>query len=157
MGSLSLENFATGSVALTRAHRAQIDDLAETILRLRRQYPSATLTVIGYYSEAHFTTLGQQRADAVRDALVAAGVPAEIISTDSRFESGSRRVEVIFQPEPLARLDIPPLEPGRPPRELPQVQLPQGGFPSEPESSEERAEDALQDVLEPFTDPWRER
>lgn len=154
MGSLILEDFAIDSAVLTSAHQAQIDDLAETILRLRRQYPAATLSVVGHTdatgSEAHNMTLGQQRADAVRDALVAAGVPAEIIFTSSRGEESlrvetqrhegrNRRVEVIFQPEPLARLDIPPLtlEPEQPPLDL------QLDLPIQPETPEERIERIL--------------
>ena len=159
MGSLTLDGFAIDSADLTSTHQAQINELAERILNLHRQYPGATVTVVGHTdatgSEPHNMELGQQRADAVREALENAGVPSDIIITRSRgeesllvdtqlYERRNRRVEVIFQPGAPAQPEIQPptpsppeTEPERPPLDL------RLDLPIRPETPEERLERIL--------------
>src|SRR6185436_12065131 len=114
MGSATLDGFAVDSAALTGEHQAQLAALAPTITTLLRSYPGGSLSAVGHTDatggEAHNMGLGGRRADAVKAALVAAGVPAEIVSTSSAGESApavpseraeprNRRVVVRFEPE----------------------------------------------------------
>ena len=131
MGSATLDGFALDSAALTGGHQAQVAAQAQTILTLLRSYPGGSLSMIGHTDatggEAHNAELGERRAAAVKAAFVAAGVPAEIISTSSAGESApvvpseqpeprNRRVEVRFEPEvrvhlvPQLGLSVPSLQ-----------------------------------------------
>lgn len=119
VGSLTIEGFATNSATLTGDHQAQITTHAGTLRSLLESYPGGTIEIVGHTdavgSEASNQTLGQQRADAVRDALIAAGIDAAIISATSAGEQSLRvptqqaeprnRAAVIsFRPEPRVRL-----------------------------------------------------
>lgn len=114
LGSLTLEGFAVDSATLTAAHQTQIAALALRIIQLRQTYPNGTVSITGHTdatgSEAHNFTLGEERAAAASEALVAAGVPADTITTSSAGESElrtpvqhatpqNRRVEIRFAPE----------------------------------------------------------
>jgi outer membrane protein OmpA-like peptidoglycan-associated protein len=169
MGSLTLTNFALNSATLTSTHQDQLTDLAATISRLLRQYPGGMISIAGHTdatgSEEHNLGLGQQRADAARDALVAAGVSADIITTTSAGETSlrvdtqqaegvNRRVEITFQPEPIASFGVPPLtlrspQPVQPPPDL-RFRPP----PLTPETVEERIERILR---EPIPEPRQRR
>lgn len=135
MGSLTLTHFAIDSATLTSDHRIKLTELAGTLSMLLRQYPGGMISVRGHTdatgSEEHNLDLGQKRADAVRDALVTAGISADAITTGSggetslrvetqRAEGLNRRVEITFQPEPIASLGVPPLtlQPPRQPVDL---------------------------------------
>lgn len=77
--------FARESSDLGDEAKAILDRQAEIL----RRYPGLAMTVWGHvdHEEARLTggqALGYQRADAVRDYLVARGVAPERISTDSR-------------------------------------------------------------------------
>lgn len=158
MGSERLSHFSINSPALTGTHHDQVTELAATILNLLEQYPGGIVSIVGHTdatgSEAHNMRLGQERAESVRDALVTAGVPADVITTDSagegslfvptqRAEGLNRRVEISFRPEPSFRIHMPPLslqspaapEPGGTQPDL-QMRLP----PLRPETPEERIE-----------------
>ena len=156
LGSLVLDNFALDRATLTRQHQVQLAQLAETLLMLLRNYPSGIVRITGHAdatgSESHNLGLGQHRADAVRDALVLAGVPETRIITTSvgeeelristqRAEPRNRRVEVQFQPESVVQLlSLPPVQPPpsllqEPERPLDlRLRLP----PLQPETPEER-------------------
>lgn len=156
MGSETLSSFAINSPALTSTHRNQLTELAATILNLLEQYPGGIVSIVGHAdatgSEPHNMRLGQQRAESVRDALIDAGVPADVITTDSageeslrvqtqRAEGLNRRVEISFRPEPSIQLNIPPLSlqsPTAPDPEEAQPDLELRIPPPRPETPEER-------------------
>ncbi len=119
MGSTVLDGFATGSPRLTPAHRGRLAELARTLVELVRQYPQAVVTITGHADapgdDVPNEALGTQRAEAVRDALTAAGVPAASLAVRSEGEAspavpgggdepGNRRVEIDFRPESGVRL-----------------------------------------------------
>lgn len=112
-GSATLDGFATNSAALTPNHRRQLKRLAGHLQHLLSQPPGGRVQAVGHTdlvgTEAHNDKLGQQRADAVRDGLVADGLRASDIHTHSLGESvpvvdtpranpRNRRVEVYFDP-----------------------------------------------------------
>lgn len=114
MGSLNVDGFVTDSAALPPGAAARLGELAARIVSLLEDYPGGSVTVVGHTdavgAEAHNEQLGQTRADAVRDVLVGAGVPAGIVMTSSRGEGSpavlargadarNRRVSVSFEPE----------------------------------------------------------
>src|SRR5207249_3556786 len=110
-------------------------DTARHIVTLLRRYPLSTIRVVGHADavgqESANQQLGQDRADAVRDALTQMGVLADAIVTESKGESAllvktqraeprNRRVEVEFEPKasPLGPILVPP-EPGLAPAKPP--------------------------------------
>lgn len=112
-GAATLDGFAFGKAELTETHRKQLAELAVRLKRLIAEPPGGRVMVIGHTdkigSEKGNAALGQQRADAVRDALLGAGIDASDIHTDSLGESvpavdtpkaepRNRRVEVYFAP-----------------------------------------------------------
>jgi outer membrane protein OmpA-like peptidoglycan-associated protein len=164
MGSAVLDGFATGSARLTGTHRTRLAALARTLRDLIRQYPHAVVTVTGHADSVGEDdpnqVLGGERAEAVRTALVEAGVPAANLVTESEGESNprvpdagaerrNRRVEIDFRPESGVRL-APELEmpSGAPSPEEGAPAPPQAGLPDlfprlplpvpEPETPEER-------------------
>jgi len=116
LGSATLDNFDTGKAILKREHERQLTSVARNVEILLRKYGTSTLEVTGFADtvgeEAKNLTLGQQRADAVKQALIDRGVPEGIIAANSRGEGGpqavptknevpsaaNRRVEVRFHP-----------------------------------------------------------
>jgi hypothetical protein len=112
-GSATLDGFATNSAALTSNHRRQLRALAGSLQHLLSQPSGGRVQAVGHTdvvgTEEHNDRLGQQRADAVRDELVADGLHASDIHTSSLGESvpvvdtpradpRNRRVEVSFAP-----------------------------------------------------------
>ena len=112
IGSLSIDAFQTGKADLSGANQAKVAKTAKSMQTLLRQYPGSTVRVIGHTDavgqESDNQTLGQARADSVRDALLGAGVPPEIVQTESHgatdllvktksAEPRNRRVEVRFE------------------------------------------------------------
>ncbi|MFC3284027.1 OmpA family protein [Litchfieldella rifensis] len=112
-GSATLDGFAFGSAALTADHQRQLAALAGSLQRLLDKTPSGRVKAVGHTDavgeEAGNDTLGQERADAVRDELVDQGLEASAIQTHSlgesvpvietpRREPRNRRVEVYFSP-----------------------------------------------------------
>ncbi len=158
MGYLRLDAFGFDKSDLTELHRKRLADQAKTLRALLEDYPGGSVRVIGYTDsvgdEGYNLALGQRRADAVRDMLVAEGVPDEAIWTDSAGEAGlrvntqrahpqNRRVIVAFQPEPMARLDATlELTPPTLPKETSPLRLDLPPLP--PETLEEQVERSLQ-------------
>jgi outer membrane protein OmpA-like peptidoglycan-associated protein len=118
VGSELLDGFALNSAALTEEHKARLTILAQTLLSLLRERPGGLVTITGHTDatggEGLNQGLGQQRADAVRDFLLEAGVPALAVVSVSAGESHlrvkrpgpeprNRRAEVRFEPQPGGR------------------------------------------------------
>jgi outer membrane protein OmpA-like peptidoglycan-associated protein len=124
LGSGTFDGFALNSATLTSEHKTSLRGLTISLKDLLRSYPSGTVQITGHTDatgeEKINIPLGQQRADAVRQFLVDAGVVPEALITSSAGESQlrvqtdkaeprNRRVEVQFEPESRVRL-LPPLE-----------------------------------------------
>lgn len=124
MGSELLDGFALNSAVLTEEHKGRLAVLAHTLKSLLRSYPGSSVQIIGHTDasgEEKFNEwLGQQRADAISNFLLDAGVPAAAMATLSAGESKlhiktdrpeprNRRAEVRFEPKPRIRF-FPPLE-----------------------------------------------
>jgi outer membrane protein OmpA-like peptidoglycan-associated protein len=116
IGSATIEGFATGKADLTTEHLGQIGMTGLRIQKLLRKFGTSTVEVTGHTDtvgeEGSNFRLGQARADAVRDKLIEAGVPAGIITANSAGEGGrqavatkdevgnakNRRAEIRFNP-----------------------------------------------------------
>jgi len=121
----TLDGFALNSAALTEEHRSRIAGLAEMLRVWLYRPPLATVRLIGHADatgdEKHNAGLGLRRANAARDALVAAGVPDVFLETESMGETvplvdtqeaepRNRRVEVRYEMDlstPSAGLGMP--------------------------------------------------
>lgn len=110
-GSLTLDGFALNGSELTDEHRKEIKDHARRMLRLLDRYPTSFVSVVGHTDatgdEEDNKSLGQRRADAVKAALVAAGVQDDVMRPYSlgntalrvktrKAEPRNRRVEINF-------------------------------------------------------------
>ncbi|MCU0541837.1 MAG: OmpA family protein [Oscillatoriaceae cyanobacterium Prado104] len=164
LGSLVLDRFTLDRATLTRQHQVQLAEFAQTLLMLLRNYPSGIIRITGHAdatsSESHNLGLGQHRADAVRDALVLAGVPETRIITMStgeeelriptqRAEPRNRRVEVQFQPESVVHLlSQPPVQLPPQPSQEPERPLDlRPRLPVQPETLEERINRILREPV----------
>jgi outer membrane protein OmpA-like peptidoglycan-associated protein len=122
LGSGTLDGFALNSAALTSEHKTHLTALAISLKDLLRGYPGGSVQITGHTDatgdESLNTPLGQQRADAVQQFLVDAGVPPGVITATSAGESQlrvptnkaeprNRRVEVHFEPESRVKLVLP--------------------------------------------------
>lgn len=96
LGSATLDNFDTGKAVLKREHERQITSVVRNVEILLRKYSTSTLDVTGFADtvgeEAKNVTLGQQRADAVKQALIERGISEGIINATSRGEGGPQAV-----------------------------------------------------------------
>jgi hypothetical protein len=112
-GAATLDGFAFGSADLTADHQQQLAALSGRLARLIDDMPGGRVQAVGHTDlvdeEADNESLGQNRADAVRDELVGNGLDATDIRTHSlgesvpavetpRREPRNRRVEVYFSP-----------------------------------------------------------
>ncbi|HZF11420.1 MAG TPA: OmpA family protein [Thermoanaerobaculia bacterium] len=117
-GSELLDGFALNDATLTAEHKGRLAILAQTLLHLLREHPGGSVRITGHTDatgpEELNEELGQKRADAVRDFLLEAGVPAPALASvsagesklrvkTSRPESRNRRAEVRFEPTPTGR------------------------------------------------------
>lgn len=113
IGSITIDGFDTGKSEIPRTNRSTLEKTARTIRTLLDKYPGSSIQVTGHTDavgkEENNQTLGQARADSVRDTLVSMGIPADAITTASKGETDlliktqaaeprNRRVEVKFQP-----------------------------------------------------------
>lgn len=134
LGYLTLDGFALNSPALTAAQRGTLDGHAGTLRNLLSAYPGGLITLTGHTdatgTEEHNQELGQQRADAVKQALIERGLTDDAISTTSAGESAprvatsaaesrNRRVQIEFRPVLPAALGGSSLSMRRPPPTLP--------------------------------------
>lgn len=126
LGSETLDNFVFDDATPTKKHVDEIrNHLAPRLKALIPQYPLATIEVTGHADEIgsddYNRGLAQRRANSVRDELIADGVPAAAIATQSagkthpviatgKREGRNRRVEIRFS----AGLSIPGLRPEPP-------------------------------------------
>jgi outer membrane protein OmpA-like peptidoglycan-associated protein len=89
-GSTTVAEFATGSAVLTSAQSREISRIAGVQADLLARFPLSTVQVIGHADTVGGApanlALGQTRADAVKEALVTAGVPGPIVTTESLGE-----------------------------------------------------------------------
>ncbi|HWM94881.1 MAG TPA: DUF4157 domain-containing protein [Thermoanaerobaculia bacterium] len=152
LGSAVVDKFALGSAKIPTAGEDSLRSSAENILFFIQKHPGATVHITGHTdlvdTEARNLTLGQERADAVSAFLQKEGVPAEMISTESKGESApvvptkegvaeprNRRVTVYFRVNkiPLSLgLDIklkPPMLAEEPPPKKPNLGIQPGDIP----------------------------
>ncbi len=123
IGSVTIDGFVTGKSEISPVNLERLQRTARVIQKLLKKYPSATVRVIGHTDavgkESDNQTLGQARADAVRDALAGTGIPAEMLQAESKGESQllvktekaearNRRVEVRFNPNAAGPAGTPP-------------------------------------------------
>jgi outer membrane protein OmpA-like peptidoglycan-associated protein len=119
IGSVTVDGFDTGKAEISKANQSALERTARTIQTLLRKYAGSSVHVIGHTDavgkEENNQTLGQARADSVQAALVAMGIPAEAIMTESKgettllvktqkAEARNRRVEVRFEPKSIPSL-----------------------------------------------------
>lgn len=114
LGSTVLDGFATGSAAIPKGGDDTLRFVARQIQFFIAKYPRSTVQITGHTDrvdskESNFK-LGQKRADAVSAFLKDEGVPADLISTDTKGENDpmvptadekgeprNRRVHVFFR------------------------------------------------------------
>jgi outer membrane protein OmpA-like peptidoglycan-associated protein len=112
-GRLVIAGFAHNEATLDATHEQDLDGHAVTLLELLEEDPGGLIMVTGH-TDATGTaqrnaTLGAERAGAVRDRLVAAGVPADRVRAESAGanqlavdttapEPANRRADVAFLP-----------------------------------------------------------
>ncbi len=86
-------HFAFDEATIPAESEALLDQFAQVV---SSYYEGATITVEGFTdpsgSPEYNMTLGQRRADAVRDYLTAAGVPADLLRSVSYGESAPRQI-----------------------------------------------------------------
>lgn len=132
--SITLDNFDSDKATLKSEHISTLKEYKARFQMLLGRYPDSLISVIGHTdatdTEAHNKTLGQERADAVKNELISgdSALPAEIIHAGSLGESmlavetkgreaRNRRVEVIPRLRRFFNLPLPkPSQPwpGRP-------------------------------------------
>jgi outer membrane protein OmpA-like peptidoglycan-associated protein len=147
IGSTTVDGFALGKSELSAAGEAELRRTAAQILTLLEQYPASTVRILGHAdrvgTEERNFALGKARAESAKAVLISAGIPEELLSTESlgetqlavptrdeRAEPRNRRIEVRFQPNRMGaglfsgRLTPPSMSSGSPPPQPPQ---PPGG------------------------------
>ncbi len=123
IGSVTIDGFVTGKSDISPTNEAQLATTASRIKILLKKYPGSTISVTGHTDaigkESDNQTLGQSRADAVKDALSGMGVPGEAMHAESKgetqllvktakAESRNRRVEVHFHTETRPSVSLTP-------------------------------------------------
>ena len=90
----AMAHFAYDSSDLRDEDKAALDELAKVI---SNSHPGSLLTVEGFTDAAggsgYNKRLGQARAEAVRDYLVSAGLPADSVRAASYGEASNRQVD----------------------------------------------------------------
>ena len=143
--SLTLDSFDIDQSTLSGAHKLKLEQFARQLKAILAAAPDSLITIVGFAdapgTEPHNLELGQRRADAVRDRLVAAGIPGNQLHTASlgeaspvvdtkRYEAKNRRVEINVIERSLLKPSIvtpaPPPAPApapAPPAEKPKIDL----------------------------------
>jgi len=128
--SLTLDNFETEKSQLKGDHKAKLDDFAEHLKSTLSGAPASVITIVGYAdapgTELHNLGVGQQRANAVREYLMAKGISGEALHASSLGEHSpvvkttghepkNRRVEIDVVERGALKSTIPPLSPATKP------------------------------------------
>jgi outer membrane protein OmpA-like peptidoglycan-associated protein len=123
IASVTIDGFVTGKSDISPANQAHLATSAARIQTLLKKYPGSSVNVTGHTDaigkESDNQTLGQSRADAVKDALAGMGVPPQVMHAESKGETQllvktekaeprNRRVEVRFIPESRPSLHLAP-------------------------------------------------
>ena len=118
IGSVTIDGFVTGNAAIPGGKVDRLTSTAIIIRTLLKRYPASTIRVTGHTDavgrEDDNQGLGQRRADSAQAFLVAQGIPAEAIRTQSagatqllvntkNAEPKNRRVEIQFETSTLLR------------------------------------------------------
>ncbi|TAK06752.1 MAG: DUF4157 domain-containing protein [Candidatus Manganitrophaceae bacterium] len=107
LGSTSVDRFSTGRAEIPEEGKDALRYAARQILYFIRTYPLSTVHIAGHTDrvgkEEKNLALGQERADAVKAFLESEGVPADLISTESKGESEPVVPTRNEQPEPRNR------------------------------------------------------
>lgn len=113
--SLVLDGFAFGKAELSEDHTQTLVEAAASLHQVLRDFPNSFINIVGHTDavgdEERNESLGMQRAEAVRAALVAHGIPAEALNATSlgerslmvqnqQREPRNRRVEVLVTARP---------------------------------------------------------
>jgi hypothetical protein len=122
--SITLDNFDSDKAALKPEHLSKLKEYKERFQTLLGRYPDSFISVIGHTdatdTEEHNKTLGQERADSVKNGLTSgeSALPTEIVHAGSLGESmlavetkgreaHNRRVEVIPRLRRFFKLPLP--------------------------------------------------
>jgi outer membrane protein OmpA-like peptidoglycan-associated protein len=107
--NVTVDNFEIDSAELKKPQQERLDALAKTLQDLPATAPDSFVTITGFAdapgTAEHNAAVGQQRADAVLNYLVAHGAPAAMLSASSlgeaalsvdtkQYEPRNRRVEI---------------------------------------------------------------
>jgi hypothetical protein len=107
LGSTVVDRFALGSATIPTSGEDSLRYAARQILYFIRKYPLSTVHIAGHTDrvgkEEKNLTLGQERANAVKAFLEGEGVPADLITTESKGESEPVVPTKNDQPEPRNR------------------------------------------------------
>jgi outer membrane protein OmpA-like peptidoglycan-associated protein len=118
IGSVTIDGFVTGKEDIPAGKVDRLTSTGKIIVALLKQYPASTIRVTGHTDavgkEDDNQGLGQRRADSAQAFLVAQGIPAESIRTQSagatqllvdtkNAEAKNRRVEIFFETSTLLR------------------------------------------------------
>lgn len=107
LGSTTVDRFPTGSAEIPKEGEDALRYAARQILYFIRKYPLSTVHIAGHTDrvgkDEKNLTLGQDRADAVKAFLEGEGVPAGLLSTESKGESEPVVPTKNEQPEPRNR------------------------------------------------------
>jgi outer membrane protein OmpA-like peptidoglycan-associated protein len=134
IGSVTIDGFVTGKDDIPAGKTDRLTSTAKIIVALLKQFPASTIRVTGHTDavgeEVDNLGLGQRRADSAQAFLVAKGIPAESIRTQSagatrllvntqNAEPQNRRVEIVFETSTVGRdfdfgQPAPVLPPGLP-------------------------------------------
>jgi len=134
-GSLTLDGFDVDKSAISGSNKQKLDEFAKRLKATLASAPDSVVTIVGFAdapgTEPHNLDLGQRRAEAVRDYLVARGISAGQLHVTSMgealpvvatkgYEGKNRRVEIdvversFFKPPPLATPPAPVTAPAVP-------------------------------------------
>jgi outer membrane protein OmpA-like peptidoglycan-associated protein len=118
IGSVTIDGFVTGKEDIPGGKADRLRSTAKIIVALLKRYPASTIRVMGHTDavgkEDDNQGLGQRRSDSAQAFLVAQGIPAEAIRTQSagatqllvnikNAEPKNRRVEILFETSTLLR------------------------------------------------------
>lgn len=107
LGSTTVDRFQTGRAEIPKEGEEALRYAARQILYFIRKYPLSTVHIAGHTDrvgkDERNLALGQERADAVKAFLEGEGVPADLISTESKGESEPVVPTRNEQAEPLNR------------------------------------------------------